>query len=154
MTTRNFEALLTPRRVALIGASDRAGSVGEVLAANLLGGGFRGELMFVNPKGRPVHGLPVFASVAALPEAPDLAVIATPAATVPGLVAELGARGCRAAVVISAGFEADDQAGGDLRQALLDAAKPHLLRIVGPNCLGVLSPAHGQTVGPDDAQQM
>lgn len=109
MTTRNFEALFAPRRIALIGASDRTGSVGDVLAANLLGGGFPGELMFVNPKARPVHGRPVFASVAALPDAPDLAVIATPAATVPGLVAELGARGCRAAVVISAGFEADDR---------------------------------------------
>lgn len=143
MTTRNFEALFTPHRIALIGASDRAGSVGAVLAANLLAGGFQGELMFVNPKGRPVQGRAVFPSVAALPEAPDLAVIATPAATVPDLVAELGARGCRAAVVISAGFEANDPASGDLRQALLDAAKPHLLRIVGPNCLGVLSPAHG-----------
>jgi acetyltransferase len=143
MTTRNFEALFAPHRIALIGASDRAGSVGEVLASNLLAGGFLGRLMFVNPKARPVHGRPVFASVADLPEAPDLAVIATPAATVPGLVAELGARGCRAAVVISAGFEADDPATAGLRQALLDAARPHLLRIVGPNCLGVLSPGHG-----------
>ena len=143
MTTRNFEALFSPKRIALIGASDRAGSVGEVLAANLLGGGFRGELLFVNPKGRPVHGHAVFPSVAALPETPDLAVIATPAPTVAGVIAELGARGCRAAVVISAGFEGDDPESAARRQAILDAARPHLLRIVGPNCLGLLSPVHG-----------
>lgn len=143
MTTRNFEALFAPRRIALIGASDRAGSVGDVLAANLLAGGFPGELMFVNPKARPVHGRRVYASVAALPDAPDLAVIATPAAMAPHLVAELGARGCRAAVVISAGFEADDPATAGLRRRLLDAARPNLLRIVGPNCLGLLSPGRG-----------
>lgn len=143
MTARNLDALLRPRRVALIGASDRAGSVGDVLASNLLGGGFRGDLAFVNPRSCSIRDRPVFASVADLPEAPDLAVIATPATTVPGLVAELGARGCRAAVVISAGFEANDTVASGLRQALLDAAKPHLLRIVGPNCLGVLSPALG-----------
>src|SRR5678815_3828192 len=120
MSTRNLEALFHPHRIALIGASARPGSVGEVLAANLLAGGFQGRLMFVSPKGLPVRGQPVFASVADLPEAPDLAVIATPAATVPGLVAELGARGCRAAVVISAGFEGASSAG--LRQATLDAA--------------------------------
>ena len=71
--------------IALIGASDRAGSVGDVLAANLLAGGFKGQLMFVNPKGRPVHGQEVAISVAALPQAPDLAVIATPAGSVAGL---------------------------------------------------------------------
>jgi len=143
MTTRNFEALFAPERIALVGASDRSGSVGEVLAANLLAGGFSGELLFVNPKGRPVRGRSVFPSVSALPAVPDLAVIATPAPTVAGIVAELGARGCRAAVVISAGFEGDDPESAARRQALLDAARPHLLRIVGPNCLGLLSPRHG-----------
>ena len=143
MTTRNFDALFAPASIALIGASDRPGSVGDVLAANLLAGGFKGQLMFVNPKGRPVHGHEVAISVAALPQAPDLAVIATPAATVAGLIAELGARGCRAAVVISAGFEGDDAASAAHRQAVLDAARPHLLRVVGPNCLGLLSPANG-----------
>lgn len=143
MTTRNFESLFAPKSIALIGASDRAGSVGEVLAANLLAGGFRGELMFVNPRARPVHGREVFASVAALPAVPDLAVIVTPAPAVAGLIGELGARGCRAAVVISAGFEGDDPDSAARRQAILDAARPHLLRIEGPNCLGLLSPVHG-----------
>lgn len=143
MSIRNLDILFAPRSIALIGASDRAGSVGDVLAGNLLAGGFKGELLFVSPKGRPVRGQPVFATVAALPHAPDLAVIATPAATVPGLIAELGAKGCRAAVVISAGFEGDDPDSAQRRQAMLDAAKPYTLRIVGPNCLGLLSPTHG-----------
>jgi acetyltransferase len=143
MTTRNFDALFAPAAIALIGASRRPGSVGDVLAANLLAGGFKGELMFLHPEGGQVRGREASGSVAALPRVPDLAVIATPAASVPGLVAELGARGCRAAVVISAGFEGDDPESAARRKALLDAAKPHLLRIVGPNCLGLLSPAQG-----------
>ena len=143
MTTRNLDALFAPDAIALIGANDRPGSVGEVVAANLIAGGFKGRLMFVNPLGGRIHGIEAATSVAALPEAPDLAVIATPAPAVAGLVAELGARGCRAAVVISAGFEGDDDASAARRQAVLDAARPHLLRIVGPNCLGLLSPAHG-----------
>jgi acetyltransferase len=142
MTTRNLDALFQPRAIALVGASDRAGSVGEVLTRNLRQGGFQGRLMLVNPKGRPIQGEPVWASVADLPETPDLAVVATPAETVPGLTAELAARGARAAVVISAGFEGEGRAA-DLRQAMLDAARPRLLRIVGPNCLGVLSPGRG-----------
>lgn len=141
MTT--LDALLRPRRIALLGASDRAGSVGHVLASNLLSGGFSGEIDLVNPTARTICGRPAHDSVGALPSAPDLAVIATPAATAPGLVHELGSRGCRAAVVISAGFEGDNDACARLRQSLLDAARPHLLRIVGPNCLGVLSPMNG-----------
>ncbi|RAK62807.1 acetate--CoA ligase family protein [Phenylobacterium kunshanense] len=140
MSTRNLDALFAPRSIVFVGASDRAGSVGDVLAANLVAARFPGELMFVNPRGRTVHGRQVHARIADLPHDPDFAVIATPAPTVPELVSQLGARGCRAVVVISAGFEGDD---GDLRQALLDAARPHTLRIVGPNCLGVLSPGGG-----------
>jgi acetyltransferase len=143
MTTHNFDALFAPARIALIGASERAGSVGAVLAANLVAGGFAGELMFVNPRARSVCGRPVFGCVADLPATPDLAVIATPAPSVPGLVADLGARGCRAAVVISAGFEGDGDQDAALRGALLDAARPYGLRIVGPNCLGVLAPGLG-----------
>ena len=83
-----------------------------------------------------------YRSVAELPVTPDLAVIATPPATVPQLVAELGSRGCRACVVITAGFGEGARAEGvALRQQMLDAARPHLLRIVGPNCLGFISPA-------------
>ncbi len=137
MTTRNLDALFAPRALALLGASAQPGSVGRVVARNLLSGGFGGPVMFVNPRAAEVSGHACHASVAELPHTPDLAFIATPPHTVPGLLAELGAKGCRAAVVITAGFSLVE------KQALLDAARPHLMRIVGPNCLGFLSPANG-----------
>lgn len=137
MSIRNLQHLLAPKSVALIGASNREGSVGAIVARNLRHGAFRGPLHFVNPKGGVVAGQECFTSVTDLPEAPDLAIIATPAETVPKLIAELGAKGCRAAVVITAGIR------GETRQAMLDAAKPHLLRIQGPNCLGLMLPPLG-----------
>ncbi|WGM38310.1 bifunctional acetate--CoA ligase family protein/GNAT family N-acetyltransferase [Caulobacter sp. NIBR1757] len=137
MTTRNLDALFEPRSIALIGASDRLGSVGAVLARNLLEGGFAGPVMAVNPRASSIRSTLAYPSVAALPITPDLAVIATPAATVPGIVSELGQRGCRAAVVISAGFDAA------ARRDLLAAARPHMMRIVGPNGLGFISPRRG-----------
>src|SRR5437773_4165620 len=143
MSIRNFEKLFRPRSVALIGAGDRPGSVGAVVLRNLRRGGFRGELMLVNPHHETLDGLSVYPNVAALPSVPDLAVIVTPPATVPGLIAELGARGTKAAVVITAGFGELGEEGRGLQQAALDAARPNLLRLVGPNCVGILVPPIG-----------
>jgi acetyltransferase len=142
MSVRNLDALLKPRAVALVGASRRAGSVGRVLAANLFNSGFDGPVMPVTPTHRSVEGVLAYRSLAELPETPDLCVIATPPDTVPGLVSEAAARGARAAVVITAGFSGD-QRGRELQQAMLEAAQPHLLRIVGPNCLGIMVPGAG-----------
>lgn len=141
MTTRNLDALFAPGAIAFVGASAREGSVGQVIARNLVQAGFAGPVMLVSPHGGEIEGQPVYASVEALPHTPDLAVIATPAETVPGLVGDLARKGCRAAVVISAGFEGGGREA-ELRQAVLDAARPHLMRIIGPNCLGFLSPSH------------
>jgi acetyltransferase len=144
MSIRNLEHLLAPRSVAVIGASDRAHSVGATVMRNLLAGGFKGPIWPVNPKHEQVAGQPVYASVRTLPQAPDLAVICTPPATVPGLVSELGKRGTRAAVVLTAGIAAaTDRKGRRLSQLMLDAARPHLLRILGPNCVGLLVPGLG-----------
>ena len=144
MTTRNFGALFQPTSIALVGASNRPGSVGAVLARNLQAGGFSGAIWAVNPHESAVGALPCFHSVADLPGTPDLAVIATPPSTVPGLVADLGQRGCRAAVVVTAGFGEGGRAAGEtLRGDMLAAAEPHLLRIIGPNCLGFISPVAG-----------
>jgi acetyltransferase len=143
MTTRNLDALFAPRAIALIGASNTPRSVGAVLARNLTESGFQGPVMAVNPHERAIRSALAYAAVADLPIAPDLAVIATPPPTIPGLVAELAQLGCRAAVVISAGFGEAGGAGADLRQQMLDAARPATLRIVGPNCLGVISPPSG-----------
>jgi len=143
MTIRNLDALFAPRAIALVGASNTPGTVGAVLARNLMESGFHGPVMAVNPHADAVRSALSYHRLADLPMAPDLAVIATPAATVPDIVAELARMDCRAAVVISAGFGEAGGAGADLRQSLLTAARPALLRVVGPNCLGVISPAEG-----------
>tara|TARA_R110000824_G_scaffold372077_2_gene562014 strand:+ start:49953 stop:52619 length:2667 start_codon:yes stop_codon:yes gene_type:complete len=144
MSIRNLDALFSPTTIALIGASNRPGSVGAVLARNLFDAGFEGPILTVNPRERAIRSALNYHSVSELPLAPDLAIIATPPDTVPGLIRELGERGCRAAVVITAGFGEGEHADGQvLKQAMLDAAKPYLMRIVGPNCLGVLAPHRG-----------
>lgn len=144
MTIRNLEYLLKPKSIALIGASKQPMSIGATLAQNLFSAGFDGPVMPVNPKYRVIEGVITYPDVASLPETPELAVISTPAESVPTLIQELGARGTRAAIIISAGFgEGGEPHGKELRQAALDAAKPHLLRILGPNCLGLMVPEVG-----------
>ena len=144
MTVRNLDALFKPRSMALVGGSRRDGSLGAVLARNLFNGGFEGPILPLHRKHESLEGVLAYPSVEALPLAPDLAIIATPPDSVPQLIADFGARGTRAAVVITAGFgEGGDAAGAGLRQQMLEAAKPNLLRIVGPNCLGMMVPGLG-----------
>src|SRR6185369_5647870 len=143
MTIRNLEALFQPRSIAVIGASDRPGSVGSVVLRNLKGGGFYGAIWPVNRRHAMVDAAPAWQDVASLPGVPDLAVICTPAHTVPDLIGELGRKGVRAAIVMTAGLKQPVGEGGTLEQAMLDAARPYLLRILGPNCLGVLVPGAG-----------
>jgi len=141
MSIRNLEHLLKPQSVAVIGAGTRPHSVGAVLARNLFGAGFGGPVMPVNPKHESIEGVLTYPDVAHLPLTPDLAVIATPPETVPGLVSDLGARGTKAVVIVTAGFgEGADARGRALRQQVLDAAQPHCLRVLGPNCLGLMVP--------------
>lgn len=146
MSTRNLDKLMEARSVVAIGASARAGSVGAAVTRNLLAGGFRGDIHLVNLKGGQIDGKPVFKSLRQLPEPADLAVIMTPPETVPGLVSELGRRGTRAAIVITAG-PGSGPGGAAInakwRQQILDSARPHLMRIVGPNCIGYAAPPLG-----------
>ena len=137
MTIRNLEHALAPRSVAVIGASTERGSVGNVLTENMLAGGFAGEVYLVNPRYQTIGGRRCYPDVASLPEAPELAVIATRPDTVPTLIGELGKKGTRAVVVVTAGF------APELKQAMLDQAKPYCLRIIGPNCLGIAVPGIG-----------
>ena len=104
MSIRNLELFLKPSSVALIGASTRPHSVGAVILKNILEAGFQGDVFLVNPKHRTMVGLPTYPNVASLPKSPDLAVIAIPPDSVPGVVAEVGACGTKAAVVITAGL--------------------------------------------------
>src|ERR1700751_3439189 len=105
MSSYNLEHLLAPASVAVIGASDRAGSVGATVWRNLVGGGFRGALWPVNRRHAVVAGVRAYATPAELPAPPDLAVVCTPARGIPDLIGELGARGTRSAIVLSAGLE-------------------------------------------------
>lgn len=136
MSIRNLDQLLGPASVAVFGASPRPHSVGGTVWRNLRQG-FGGPVYAVNPKHRELDGQPVYATVRELPAAPELAVICTPPATVAGLIAQLAERGTRAAVVLTAGLDAAQ------KQAMLDAARPKLLRILGPNCIGLLAPHLG-----------
>ena len=143
MSSRNLEHLFKPRSVALIGASDRPHTVGATVMRNLLRGGFGGPVWPVNLRHARVAGREAYRTVESLPAAPDLAVICTPAPSVPGLIAALGSRGTRAAIVISAGLEQAAPGGGTLAGAMLQAARPFHLRILGPNCIGMLVPRMG-----------
>ncbi len=137
MSLRNLDSLFDPASVAVIGASLRPASVGATVWRNLSTGTFAGAVYPVNPKYTELDGRETYARVAYLPQAPELAVICTPPATVPGIVRELAERGTRAAIILSAGLTAEQ------KQATLDAARPRLLRLLGPNCIGLLSPHAG-----------
>ena len=142
MSIRNLDYLFKPRSTALVGAGKEKGSLGAVLARNLLGAGFAGPIMPVDPRWQAIEGVLAYADVDALPAVPDLAVIANPPAMVPDLIAAFGARGTRAAAVVSSGFGAD-ACGEDLRRAMLEAAGRHGLRIIGAGSLGVIVPPIG-----------
>jgi len=144
MSIRNLDKMFRPQSIAVIGASDKPKSVGAALMDNMLRAGYRGPVLPVNPKATATHGIMAYPDVASLPMAPDLAVIATPPDTIAPLVAELGARGTRAAVILTAGFaEGEAKVGKERAAELLAAARPYLLRIVGPNCLGIAVPGIG-----------
>lgn len=136
MSLHNLDRLLTPASVAVIGGSDRAGSVGKVLVDNILAGGFAGAVQVVNPRPVSIAGASWHATIDDLPATPDLAVVATPAADVAQVIAALARHGTPAAVVVTAGLT---KANG-LHAKILEAAKPSGLRIIGPNGLGLMSP--------------
>jgi acetyltransferase len=142
MSVRNLDALFAPKSVAVVGASARPGNLGAIVLRNLRQAGFDGPLWAVNKHDGQVEGLELAPDVDALPGVPDLAVVCTPAAAVPEVIDALGRKGTRAAIVLSAGMkQCAAEGGASHEQAMLDAARPHLLRILGPNCIGVLVPA-------------
>ena len=143
MSSHNLNYLLAPRSVAVVGGSDRPGSVGATVMRNLLAGGFRGPVWPVNPGHAEVADQRAYANAAELPAAPDLAVVCTPARTVPPIIAQLARRGCRAAIVLSAGLERPGADGTTPAAAMLCQARSCGLRILGPNCIGLLVPGIG-----------
>ena len=131
-------AFLPPRRVAVIGASERPGSVGRAVLENLLAG--PATVLPVNPRHKEVLGIPAHPSVRDLSPAPDLAVIATPATTVPGIVEECAESGVKAALVLSAGFKEIGPVGKELEERMVATARAKGMRLIGPNCLGLMLP--------------
>jgi len=143
ITRRDLDVFFRPRSVAAIGATEREGHVGRSVLWNLISSPFGGTVYPVNAKKSSVLGIKAYPNVASLPEPPELAVIMTPAETVPGLVEECARAGTRGAVIISAGFRESGPRGRELEEQVLAAARPAKMRIVGPNCLGVMCPVSG-----------
>jgi len=140
---RPLDAIFQPRSVAVIGATPREGAVGRTVLANLTSHGFRGKVWPVNPRHAEILGLPCFPAVGKISEPVDLAVIATPAATVPAVVGDCVAAGVRAAIVISAGFRERGAEGQQLERQVAERLRGGRMRLIGPNCLGVMNPHVG-----------
>ena len=137
----SLTAFFQPRSIAVIGASEREGSVGRAIWENLRG--FSGVVYPVNAKRVELCGAKAYPNIATLPEVPELVIIVTPATTVPQLVEEAGGAGVRAVIVISAGFKETGPEGAKLEAEVLAAAKRHGVRLIGPNCLGLMNPHAG-----------
>ncbi len=142
MTIQNLDALFCPRSIALIGASDHVGSLGTLLLRNLIDAGYQGNIFLVNPKYKTVMQRTCYSDIAALPESPDLAIICTPANTLPALIDSLLLRGTRAAIVISAVANHDSGEPQNHELQWIINARQKQLRIIGPNCIGVQSTGH------------
>ncbi len=138
-----LKALLEPKSVAIIGAGEREGSLGRTLVANMIGAKFQGKIYPINPKYPTILGLPAYPSILEAPGDVDLAVIATPAATVPALVRDCARKGIKTTIVISAGFKEVGEEGQKLENEVLAIAKEAGMRILGPNCLGCMNPHVG-----------
>jgi acetyltransferase len=143
MSVHYLDKLFAPESVAVFGASERRDSVGACIFSGLVRGGFSGTITAINPKHKQVNGWPCVSRIADIAEHVDLAIIATPAATVAEIIHQCGRHGVRAAVVISAGFGEGKGVGNKLLQPMLDAAAHYRLRLLGPNCLGLLRPSIG-----------
>lgn len=143
MSDHYLTPLFEPDSVAIFGASEREGSIGAIVFANMLEAGFQGEVHAINPAHQSVLGHPCYRNLAALNQDVALAVIATPPQTVPGILQECGERRVRAAVVLTAGFREAGVQGRNLERAVVDTARRYGIRFVGPNCLGLIRPRRG-----------
>ncbi len=138
-----LDPFFAPRSVAVIGATETPGSVGRTVVSNLMRQPFGGTLFPVNPRRSSVLGIKAYPDIAAVPDAVDLAVVATPAATVPGIIAACSDAGVRGAIILSAGFRESGPAGAELEERVRAEARRGRMRLIGPNCLGVMSPPTG-----------
>jgi acetyltransferase len=140
---RPLDVFFEPHNVAVIGATETPASVGRTILWNLINSPFGGTVFPVNPKRTSVLGIRAYPNMAAVPDKVDLAVIVTPAKTVPGVVHDCVAAGVKGAIIISAGFKESGKAGAELERQVLEEARRGRMRIIGPNCLGVMRPLSG-----------
>jgi acetyltransferase len=138
-----LDAFFAPRCVAVIGATENPGSVGRTVLWNLMTNQFGGTVFPVNQRRPSVLGIKAYANIAAVPEPVDLAIIVTPAAVVPDVVAQCADAGVQGAIIISAGFKEIGPAGAELERRILESARRGAMRVIGPNCLGVMTPYSG-----------
>src|SRR5262249_26969879 len=140
---RPLDVFFSPCAVAVIGATEAAGSVGRTILWNVMSSPFGGTIFPVNPKRPSVLGIKAYPKIGEVPEKVDLAVVVTPAPSVPGVIRECVAAGVKAAIIISAGFKECGPEGAELERQILEHARRGRMRIIGPNCLGVMSPLTG-----------
>jgi acetyltransferase len=140
---RSLNAIFSPRNVAVIGATETVGSVGRTLLWNLISSPFGGTVFPVNPKRASVLGIKAYPQISAVPEKVDLAVIVTPAPSVPGIIGQCADAGVKGAIIISAGFRELGPEGMELERRVLVEARRGNIRLIGPNCLGVMNPLTG-----------
>ena len=138
-----LDHLFSPKSIAIFGASDRPNAVGTLVFENLIASGFHGELYPINPKRETLQGMRCYPAIGEITASIDLAVICTPAPTVPDIIQACGEHGVRAAIVISAGFSEGDGKGAVLERRMLEIAHNYQLRLLGPNCLGLIRPKVG-----------
>jgi acetyltransferase len=138
-----LDVFFSPKSVAVVGATENPGSVGRTILWNLMTSPFGGTVFPVNPKRPSVLGVKAYPSLSEIPEPVDLAVIVTPPPSIPGIIRECGETGVRGAVVISAGFKEIGPEGAALEQKVLEEARAAKIRVIGPNCLGVMCPLTG-----------
>lgn len=138
-----LDAIFTPKNVAVIGATEKIGSVGRTILWNLISSPFGGTVFPVNPKRPSILGIKAYPNIAEVPAQVDLAIVVTPASSVPGVISECVDAGVKGAIIISAGFKEVGPAGVELERQVLAQARRGRMRIIGPNCLGVMNPTNG-----------
>jgi acetyltransferase len=146
MNTHYLASLFTPESIALFGASDREDSVGGVVFKNLLTSGFKGRIYAINPKRDVVQGEKAFPSLDEIDELVDLVVVATPATSIPAIVEASGERGVRMMLILSAGFRETGAEGRRLEDRVTELVERYGIRLMGPNCLGLIRPDKGLNI--------
>ncbi|MEW8077217.1 MAG: bifunctional acetate--CoA ligase family protein/GNAT family N-acetyltransferase [Candidatus Thiodiazotropha endolucinida] len=143
MQSHYLTSLFSPKSIAMFGASDRKNSVGEVVFKNLISSGFKGDIYPINLKHEKVQGIKAYKSIEAINKPVELAVVATPAKTIPAIVQACGEHGVKTMIILSAGFRESGTTGRRLEDKIIELAKDYGMRFIGPNCLGLIRPDQG-----------